>query len=490
MMPGAPVPEDARVLALFDGAGPVETPTPGARVWLARDPDNNGRPVLIKRAGMSGGGRGRATHALALRHPNIVPTRRWLLETSNAGQPALYVVRDVVRGKNLRQTLGGQTAAARDANTVQRLFLPVVDALAWAHGQNFAHGGLSAENILVASEDATVMVSDWATADSKAPQHFLVYQGTPTTAGDVKALARLITEFLPAGGAFTSLAVRERIGGVLARCATLADLRETLAALDGLATAPLPRGAAESGQAGAPEKPGLPQGVLGRGAAPLDLGLGDDNPDPTVGDWMRRAANDGNVESAPDQSGANSENNGAPRLVCTLAEKTARVPQGGGGTATLLVRNEGTAPLTIRMIATQHPWLNVRPLELPLVLAPGAASTPVPFAISAARLTPGEYRSEVYLSANAAGKRAEDLRGGYFKHVAEIRVTVDSGSAFPPPGPGGGWPAAPPQPGSVKPPYPTSAPKIPGGGSGCLFALPAVFVALCCRCPAFSSNLR
>ncbi len=456
MTPGATVPEDGRVLALFDGAGPVETPTPGVRVWLARDPDNNNRPVLIKRTGANGG-RGRATHALALRHSSIVPTRRWLLETASAVQPGLYVVRDVVRGKNLRQTLNGQPA--RDADTLQRLFLPVVDALDYAHGQNFAHGGLSAENILVATADGTVLVSDWATADPKAPQHFLAYQGAPTTAGDVKALARLITEFLPAGGAFANRAVRERIGGVLARCATLADLRETLAALDGLAASALPRGGAAS-ESGPPTA----QGVLGRGPAPLDLGLDEDT-------------------AAVADQGASS---GTPRLVCVLAEKTARVPQGGGGNATLLVRNEGDAPLTIRMIATQHPWLNVRPIELPLVLAPGA-SFPVPFAISAARLTPGEYRSEVYLSANAAAKRAEDLRGGYFKHVAEIRVTVDGGTSFSPPESpitmSGEWPIPP----GLKPPHPASssapppARRVPSSGGGCLFAVPAVVLTALLR---------
>ena len=73
-------------------------------------------------------------------------------------------------------------------------------------------------------------------------------------------------------------------------------------------------------------------------------------------------------------------------------------------------------------------------------------------------LRPGEYRSEVYLSANAAGKRAEDLRGGYFKHVAEIRVTVDGG-----------------------PPFPTNAPRVPAGGGGCFFALPAAVLLVALR---------
>jgi hypothetical protein len=96
------------------------------------------------------------------------------------------------------------------------------------------------------------------------------------------------------------------------------------------------------------------------------------------------------------------------------------------------------------------------------VIAPGGEE-PVEFAISAARLTPGDYRSEVYLSANAAGKAAEDLRGGWFKHTAEVRITVTGDGAL--------------NSGASKPPYPAGAPKVPAG-SGCLLALPALLAAL------------
>lgn len=473
--------DDPLVSVLFDGAGPVETPAPSARAWLARDGDANGRPVLVKR--LSSTGLGRATEALALHHPHIVPTRRWLL--GNGPNSALYVVRDVVRGRNLRQTLSALPANARDAQTMQRLFSPVLDALEYAHGQNFAHGGVSAENIFVAADSQTVLVSDWASADPKSPQHFLVYQGTASVVGDVRALARLMTEFLPAAGAFASPAVRERIAGVLARSQTLANLRETLDALDGLAGAPLPRETPGRGGGSTGGGPGnfsaarsSHQGALGRGPAPLDLGLNDDA---TVGDWAARlAASNQDAEGSEENTdpdlralnggprGTQGASAGTPRLVCTLAEKTARAPAGGGGTATLLVRNEGDAPLTIRMIATQHPWLNVRPLELPLTLSPGEQA-PVGFAISAARLSPGDYRSEVYLSANAQAKRAEDLRGGWFKHTAEVRVTVDGGPAFS---------STPAPTGSDKPAYPANAPRIPASGPGCLLVVPALLIAL------------
>lgn len=419
---------DARILALFEGAGPVETPTPGVRAWLARDTSSGQKPVLIKR--VDAAGKGRATGALALLHPGIVRTRRWFAEGA-----ALYVVRDVVRGKNLRQRMTGE-GTARSADTVRRLLLPVIDALWYAHGEGFAHGGVSPENVLI-GDDGAVGISDWATADPKAPQHFLNYNGTASVAGDVAALGKVLVEFLPTGGAFASAAVRDRIGGILRRCDTLADLRETVNALERLAAAPLPRApqtvdAARLTDAVRSEPP----------AAPAALDFADDA-DTTQG-WRARTGTD------------------MPRLTCALAEKSARVMQGSGGAAALIVRNEGSGTLVVRMIATQHPWLNVRPIELPLTLTPGEEKR-IPFAISAARLTPGEYRSEVYLSANAAGKTAEDLRGGWFKHTVEMRITVEGGPTLPIR--------------EAKPSYPADAPRIPAG-PGCLLLLPVLVAGL------------
>ena len=419
------------ILSLFEAVGPVETPTPGVKAWLARDAANEQQPVLIKRIDATATGRGRATEALALRHPGIVRTRRWLAQDSGT----LYVVRDVVRGKNLRQVLG-RSAEERSAAAIQRLLLPVIEALSYAHAQGFAHGGISPENILIA-EGGVVGVSDWATVDPKAPQHFLHYNGTATVGGDVTALARLAAEFLPTSGSFASPAMRERISGIFGRCNTLTDLKETVTALERLAAAPMPRGGSLPP---APPRPSY-----------LDLGLDDT---PTVPAGNRSTTG----ESSAPPSG------GTPRLTCTLAEKSAHVVQGGGGEATLIVKNEGSATLMVRMIATQHPWLNVRPIDLPLTILPGAQES-VGFAISAARLTPGEYRSEVYLSANAAGKAAEDLRGGWFKHTAEIRITVEGGSALRSTTGTGG-----------KPPYPANAPRVPSG-SGCLFVLPSLLAA-------------
>jgi hypothetical protein len=405
---------DARVLALFEEGDVVDTPTPGVRAWLARDPgDGSRRPVLIKRMSGAAGSKGRATAALVLLHPHVVRTRRWLADEEGK---RLYVVRDAVHGKNLRQTLAPENTQ-RDAEAVRRLLLPILDALAYAHGAGVAHGGVSAENVLI-GQDGMVLVSDWATADPKAPQHFRHYNGAASVEGDLRALRDLVTEFLPTTGAFARTAVRERIGGIVGRCDTLSDLRETVNALERLAAAPLPRGASV---AAAPP------------AAAFDLG-------------------DADAEAAPDA--------GRPEMTCAPGEKLVRILQGGGGPASLVVRNVGDAPLVLRMIATQHPWLNVLPIDLPLAIAPGGRES-IAFAISAARLTPGEYRSAVYLSANAGGAAAEDLRGGWFKHTVEIRISVEAAPAGPPAS-------------EDRPPLPAKTPSVPAGtGPGCLLALPA-----------------
>jgi hypothetical protein len=417
---------DANVLALFEGAGPVETPSPGAKAWLAIDSANARRAVLIKRVA-AGQGKGRATEALTLHHERIARTRRWLFEGGS-----LYVVRDLIRGKNLRQTIAAQTPGGLDLEQVRGYLLPVIEALEFAHGRGIAHGGVSPENVLVA-DDARILLTDFGTTDPRAPAHAPSYGGTATTAGDVKAMSRLIATYLPTRGAFASSMLRGRIEGLLGRCETLAELRETLEKLDKVASAPPPRVTARAENT--PAAPTLPE--------------------------LPRA------QAAPNR--AEPRLSAAPELSTQMAERPPIILPGGGGSATLILRNEGSAPLIVRMIATQHAWLNVRPVELPLTVAPGGSSR-IAFSISAARLTPGEYRSEVYLSANAGGQTVEDLRGGWFKHTSEVRVTV----GLPPPAP-----AAAPSP----PPFPADAPRLPavtGCGTTLLFsgAVVAAIIAI------------
>lgn len=413
---------DDRVLALFDGAGPVETPAPGVKAWLANDPADARRPVLIKRL-IAGQGKGRATEALTLHHDNIVRTRRWLADGGS-----LYVVRDIIRGKNLRQSIAA--TAGIDLDQMRAYFLPVLDALDFAHGRGIAHGGLSPENIIVAADDGRVLISDFGTADPRATHHFQAYNGVANAAGDIRALRRLIATYLPTRGAFASPMVRGRLEGVLARSESLADLRGTIESLDKLAATSGPR-----------------PSVVPEDLVPLSSPPGSAPPRlPTL-----------------DSAAGEPRLSTAPQLSTQLTERTPFILPGGGGAATLLLRNEGSAPLIVRMVATQHAWLNVRPLELPLTIAAGKSAR-VEFVISAARLTPGEYRSEVFLSANASGRAAEDLRGGWFKHTAEVRVTIG--------GPGVGAPPTVQAPGLV---YPEDAPKVPAV-AGCGPAALLVFL--------------
>ena len=384
------------ILSMFESPSTVETPTPGGMVWLARDPQMQA-PVLIKRLATTAN-RARLTEALTLDHPSIARTRRWLLDENQ-----LYVVRDVARGKNLRQRLSAQ-GGRPDIETLRSLLLPVLDALEYAHSRQLPHGGLSYENILVA-EDGAVMLTDFGATDPAAPHHRAVYNGSLTVENDIQAMAKLIAALLPTTGSFATPTVRSRVEGITLRCESISGLREVLSSLEKLATAPLPRPSATAIATLESQTPGQP-------------GL----PPPLLGDLPRTIAPALTEQTTPTPT------KGIAKLVCSQPER-ALVPQGGGGLLAIEAKNEGDATLLIRMVATQHAWLNVRPTTLPLVLPPGA-TVKIGFVVSAARLAGGEYRSAVYLSSNAPGPNAEDLRTGWWKHTFEVRVMVGGGGSW------------------------------------------------------------
>ncbi|MCX6369064.1 MAG: protein kinase [Armatimonadetes bacterium] len=388
---------ETTILSMFESPSTVETPTPGSTVWLARDPLMQ-RPVLVKRLA-SVTNRARLTEALTLEHPAIAKTRRWFLDENQ-----LYVVRDVARGKNLRQRLSAQ-GGRPDLETLRRLLLPVLDALEYTHSRQLPHGGISYENILVA-DDGAVMLTDFGATDPAAPHHRAIYNGALTTENDIQATAKLIAALLPITGSFANPTVRSRVEGITLRCETISGLREVLSGLERLATAPLPRQNATAVATIASQAPGQP-------------GL----PPPLFGDLPKT------IVPALTEQNTPAPTKGIAKLVCSQPDRPL-VPQGGGGLMAIEAKNEGDATLLIRMVATQHAWLNVRPTTLPLVLPPGA-SVKIGFVVSAARLAGGEYRSAVYLSSNAPGPNAEDLRTGWWKHTFEVRVMVGSG--------GGGW---------------------------------------------------
>ncbi len=190
-----------RVLSQFEEVNAVSTPTPGAAAWTARDA-GSGRRVLIKRL-PAGYGKTRATQALALRHPRIVPTRRWMQDGE-----AFYVVRDWVPGLNLRQTLSDQGQRAFDR--LHARLLPLLDALDYAHAAGISHGAVTPENVLA---DATFpqqsLLSDFAAAAS-----------LPTPRRDFYDLCALYKEFLPSRP-------QEDEAGSAARDRLLRNLTET-----------------------------------------------------------------------------------------------------------------------------------------------------------------------------------------------------------------------------------------------------------------------
>ncbi len=420
---------DRLALSLFDGASALSAAQ--SATWLARDGATD-TSVLIKRP-RADAPRALITHALSLSHPNLVKTRRWF---TVGGQ--LYVVRDVIRGRNLKQQLAG-VSFKHSAELLEKLLLPVLAALEAAHGKGIAHGGVSGENVLIA-DDGRVLLSDLALSDPGSPTNKPIYNGTASMTGDIRAAGSLIARYLPTGGAFAAEPVRARVAGILERCDSLPDLRETLLALDKLATAPVP-------QAKVPVLAPAPEWI---GPPPLP----DPDADPEAPtERPQDAANEGGIGDQRQPPVVASPRSGVARLSWRSTEPNGvHISSGGGGPTTLILTNEGEGLLTVRMVATQRSWLGVRAMELPIRL-PAGASAPVDFSVSAARLSPGEYRSEVYLSASAGGKNAEDLRGGWFKHTAELRVIVVAALRA-----------------GEKPPYPANAPAIPAP-PGCALML-------------------
>ncbi|MFM7321169.1 MAG: protein kinase domain-containing protein [Armatimonadota bacterium] len=392
---------DNPVLRLFVNPGPVETPTPGGAAWLATDPGSGNRVLIKRMPGLLG--KGRATDALGLDHPGIVRCRRWMVFEGN-----LWVVRDIVRGRNLRQHLTAR-GERPDAEGLRALMTPVLDALAYAHARGVAHGGLSYENILVA-DDGGILVSDFGSTDPAAPAHEIIYGGQANLSGDVRAMGKLIAALLPTSGPFASPVVRSRIEGQVLRADSLAALRDLIARLEALALAPTPRAVPRPDAAPADsDLADFPQGEGADGMPPPLPGLTDDPFRPL---------------SAPAVA-PGIEMRGTPMLQFEQVDRPV-IAQGAGGVITAEVRNVGDATLLVRLFSAQHPWVNPRPTALPLVIPPGGSAR-IGFVVSAARLAPGEYRSEVYLSSNAPSKHQEAVAGGWYRHTSEIRARVVGG---------------------------------------------------------------
>ncbi|MBV9848405.1 MAG: hypothetical protein JO250_01840 [Armatimonadetes bacterium] len=356
-----------RVLAQFEEVTSVATATPGAAAWTAREP-GTGRRVLIKRlAGEEA--KTRATQALALRHPRIVPTRRWLRD-----EGGFYVVRDFIAGRNVRQALG--EAAHRAFDTLQALLSPLIDALEYAHQLGLPHGGVTPENVLVAEGGGEALLCDWATSLVTPQDHAI----PPTPHTDFAALCELYKEFLPTRP-------REDEAGQQARARLLRNLSEI-------------QRTAQTG-----DELRYKLDAVARMAALLGFVSG------------------APLEDATPRQGA--------RLVCAVSPPTATVNPGGGAAVTLSVRNEGDAPLRVEGVGSDVVWLNPAARFAPLTLAPDAGRDLL-FALSGARLPPGRHEAHLFVRSNSGMTTLMPTAGTpWHEQVVTLPVLV-GGSPAPP----------------------------------------------------------
>jgi len=192
-----------RVLTQFEEVVSLPTGTPGAAAWRAREP-GSGRRVLVKRLA-DDSAKTRATQALALQHPRIVPTRRWLRDGDG-----FYVIRDWVPGRSLRLALADKSQRAFDR--LHARLLPLLEALDYAHSAGLTHGAVTAENVLAGDQFPEFsLLSDFA--EARTPN-----QTVPRR--DFAGLCHLYQEFLPARPA-------EDQAGAAARARLLRNLQET-----------------------------------------------------------------------------------------------------------------------------------------------------------------------------------------------------------------------------------------------------------------------
>ncbi len=292
-----------RVLAQFEDVQAV--PAAAGAAWTAREAGGGRRVRIKKLAGDTA--KTRATQALSLQHPRIVPTRRWMADSG-----ALYVVRDFVPGRNLAESLAEKSQRAFDR--LHARLLPLLDALDYAHAAGLAHGAVRAENILAAEQHPEfALLSDFAAVRLPA-------ESLPRM--DFAALCGLYKEFLPARPAGDEAGAEARTR--LLR--NLTETQETTVSADELR---------------------YKLDAIARMAALLGFNAGDLEADATP---RPRAGS---------------------RLVCAVSPPTATVAPGGGTSVTLSLDNEGDSPLHLESVTSDAIWLNLPNGFTPVDLDPG-----------------------------------------------------------------------------------------------------------------------
>lgn len=289
----------------FEEVVPMPTATPGAAAWMAREP-GSGRRVLIKRLA-DDTAKTRATQALALQHPRIVPTRRWLRDGDG-----FYTVRDWVPGRNLRSALSDVSQRAFDR--LHARLLPLLEALDYAHGAGLTHGAVTAENVLAGEQfPEFALLSDFAEARTT---------GESVPRRDFAQLCGLYKDFLPTRPVYDE-------AGTAARVRLLRNLQET----------------EETTQSA--EELRYKLDAIARMAALLGFN------------------SDALESSEPVRPRLGS------RLVCAVSPPTATVTPGGGTTVTLSLDNEGDSPLHLEAVTSDVIWLNLPNGFTPVNLEPG-----------------------------------------------------------------------------------------------------------------------
>ncbi len=357
-----------RILAEFADVSQVPTTAPGGTAWRARDTGDD-RWVLIKRLPESYG-KARPTHALGLSHPRIVPMRRWLQDSGY-----LYIVRDWLPGRSLRETLA--EPGSRFFDRLRALLDPILDALEYAHRAGQAHGAVTPENVLVGADGNTVL-SDFGMSarrngsrGSYAPQPALMPDGQPTPRADFYCLCEVYKEFLPdrttrdeAGSAARTRLLRN-LSEVQSTTADMDELRYKLDAVTRIAE------------------------LLGF--------CSNSTPQvPRVG----------------------------PKLVCQITPATAVLAAGSGASELLTVWNEGDEPLHVETVTSDVVWLNYHTRFTSFTI-PADGERDLPFTLSAARLQPGAYTANLSVRSNHGMHSLAPAAGKpWHQHVVSLPVLI------------------------------------------------------------------
>lgn len=335
-----------RILAEFTDVVEVSASSPSVSTWRATDPAT-GKKVLIKRF-PDDSHKAQVTKSLGLRHPGIVPSRRWI---SDSGY--FYIIRDWTEGENLRDCMVRNGSKTFDG--LRSLLDPVLDSLEYAHSAGQIHGAVMPENVLITQQGRVLITDFGSSAHSNgsrgrySPPDSLSATKQPTPRADYYSLCEIYKEYLPDRPVDDEVAVaaRQRIlrnlGDVQTTSLNAEEFRFKIDAVTRMAE------------------------LLGfctpkEASAPVNRRLG-------------------------------------PRLVCQVTPASPSVAAGSGTTIVLTLWNEGDLPLQVEAVGSDVVWLNYHTRFTPFVIPPDGERDLI-FTVSAARLNAGVYTANLVIRSN------------------------------------------------------------------------------------------